>query len=170
MRELEENTYLLLSLFQYDSGKLYWKIKPCKNIDNGQEAGGIHILGYHRIAYNRKRYATHRLIWIYHNGKIPNNYTIDHIDRNKLNNKIENLRLATKSQQQWNTGIMNTNNTGIIGVCWSKSSNKWHAYINKKGHKRLDKFFSDINDAIIWRETMKTMLHEYSTGIINENK
>jgi hypothetical protein len=164
MSDLEYNVYLLWTLFEYTDGKLYWKIKPCKNIECGQEAGGLHSLGYHRIAYNKKRYRTHRLVWVYHNGKIPEGYTIDHIDRNKLNNKIENLRLATKSEQQWNSGTMKNSSTGIPGVSWSKTNKKWHAYINKKGNKRIDAFFNNFKDAVSWRKMMELQLHGMFAG------
>ena len=58
--------------------------------------------GYMQTSVNRNIYSNHRLIYIYHNGDIPINLYIDHIDRNKLNNSIENLRIVTSQENQFN--------------------------------------------------------------------
>jgi hypothetical protein len=67
----------------------------------------------------------HRLAWFLHYGQLPNN-SIDHVDGNKSNNKIDNLRDVTNQQNQWNQ-------TKAKGYYWHKSSNKFCAYIGING-------------------------------------
>jgi len=64
---------------------------------------------------------THRLIYIYHNGEIENKLQIDHLDRNRSNNNIENLRLVTIQENQFNTDAK--------GYYFDKARNKFMAYI-----------------------------------------
>lgn len=73
---------------------------------------------------NRKIVCMHRLIM-----NFPNNIQIDHIDRIRNNNRKYNLRVATNQQNQFNKGISSNNSSGIKGVCWDSSRNKWYAYI-----------------------------------------
>ena len=92
-------------------GKLYWCIGVCRVNDGanhhyrqGVALGKVGNKGYKCIRWKGKKIPVHQVIWEIHNGSIPAGKTIDHIDRNRLNNCIENLRLATKSQQNANTG------------------------------------------------------------------
>jgi hypothetical protein len=79
--------------FKYSEGHLYWKT-PTYRIRIGDRAGCIRVEGgYHVTKLNNKEYKTHRLIWTWHYGEIPEGISIRHIDGDKLNNRIENLRL-----------------------------------------------------------------------------
>lgn len=96
------------------------------------------------IIYNRKdgyqfidRLCFHRLVWIFHNGEIPNNLLVDHIDGNPSNNNIINLQLVTKSQNAMKKKQQITNTSGITGVTWNIRKQKWISYItimNKRIH------------------------------------
>ena len=87
---------ILNDLFIYDNGKLFWKIKPCKNVYIGDEAGTYCERGYRRVTLNHKRYLLHRVIFkMFHNTE-PD--YIDHIDGNTTNNKIENLQELTHKE------------------------------------------------------------------------
>lgn len=70
----------------------------------GEKAGRQRHDGYWRIGVEMNRYLAHRLAWFYMTGEWPKN-EIDHIDGNPANNKWNNLREATSSQQKWNTKI-----------------------------------------------------------------
>lgn len=77
--------------------------------------------------------------------------TYDHVDRNTLNNRKYNFREATCSQNNMNQSISSNNTSGFIGVSWSKSKNKWEAYINiDKKYSYLGSY-ANKNDAIIVR-------------------
>ena len=98
---------------------------------NGKVAGSINNYGYIHIRINKKLYKAHRLAWLYVYGSMENCF-IDHIDGDKSNNRIENLRLATNIQNQQNQRSLHSNNkSGFIGV--SKIGNKWRAQIRIYG-------------------------------------
>ncbi len=119
--------------FEYRDGELYYKKSPNKKIILGRKAGCINNSNrYACICIKGKNYKAHRLIFLYHKGYLPKE--IDHIDRNPLNNKIENLRETTRSENCFNTKKYKTNTSGYRGVSWDKKAKKWAAQIqiNKK--------------------------------------
>lgn len=63
-----------------------------------KKTGSVQSLGYHRIKIDGKHYFTHHLVFAIHKGRWPSE--VDHIDRNKLNNRIENLREVTRKENQ----------------------------------------------------------------------
>lgn len=95
------------NLFEYKDGKLLWKTSRSNAIVVGQEAGTKNTKGYRRVYFDGKTHAVHRVIWQMFNGEIPDGMQIDHIDGNPLNNKIENLRLATSKQNSLNRAYKN---------------------------------------------------------------
>ena len=109
-------------LFDYKDGELFWK-KIGPNKRNDRPAGAVNRDGYRRIKYMYKLYAVHRLVWTYH-GNAPVAF-IDHINGDVLDNRIENLRAATHSQNCMNTRLRSDNTSGIKGVRWSKLKQKW---------------------------------------------
>jgi len=120
---------LVRELFYYNpnTGTFEWA-KDYKRQKRGSTAGTADNRGYISINVGGKKYWAHRLIWLYWYGYLPEK-TIDHIDRNKSNNKLLNLREASRSCNARNTSERSTNKTGITGVCWSKQRNKWAAQI-----------------------------------------
>jgi len=115
-------------IFKYGEGKLYWKISPAYNVKVGKSAGNKTGAGYWQVCYKGKFYKLHRVIWEMHNGPIPDNLEIDHIDRNAENNLISNLRLASRVRNAYNRNVMSNNKLGVKGV--SVSGKKFVAYIN----------------------------------------
>ena len=93
------------SLFEYrQDGKLIWKIKR-SGTKKWKTAGAMHRNGYIVITFKGKQYPAHRLIWLFHNGFLPENgIHLDHINRQKDDNRIENLRMVTSQCNQRNTG------------------------------------------------------------------
>lgn len=94
--------------------------------------------GYYRVWISGSRRAPeylHRLVWIYHNGAIPPDKVIDHIDQNPLNNRIENLRLATASENQRNRRVYPRYRSGVVGVSWNTQSQAWRALITVDGRR-----------------------------------
>lgn len=115
--------------FEYKDGQLIYKIGISIRVKIGDVAGTIDTNGYRRISINKKRYMAHRLVWTYHNGEILNGLQIDHMNGVKDDNRIENLRLATPSQNSSNRPKNKINKSGFKGVCWSKQHKKWMADI-----------------------------------------
>ena len=113
----------VIDLFDYRDGHLYWRKALNKRIQIVSRAGTISNVGYIAVMVNRKRYQAHRLIFLLHNGWLPE--FIDHIDRDRVNNRIENLRAATKAQNQRNTPVRRDSSSGAKNVCWSHKLKKW---------------------------------------------
>ena len=113
----------------------------------GSKAGSVANTGYRTISINRKAYLAHRLAWFYIYGEWPN-IEVDHIDRNRDNNSLSNLRLATKSENRHNRVKAHTvNKTGLIGAVYRKNRGYFEAKIkvnNKRVHLGT---FSSAHDA-----------------------
>lgn len=112
-------------IFEYKDGDLYRKSGQFKG-----KAGTLHHTGYIQVKVGKKNYRAHRVIFAMHHGYMPK--YIDHIDGNRLNNRIENLRPATNQQNQHNVGVCRRNKSGIKNVFFDR--NKWKVYmrINKR--------------------------------------
>lgn len=95
--------------FRYDpeTGLLYWKKCTSKTGTGPNQPGKVagcfkHHLGYPIVNLMKKTYTQHSIIWEMHYGPVPDGFTIDHIDRDRSNNRLENLRLADYSLQNTN--------------------------------------------------------------------
>ena len=118
-------------LFDYDAetGNLvYRKTFKGRKYKNGTKvAGTIQPNGYRMVMIKRKRYYIHRLIWLWHHGTFPR--VTDHINQDKSDNRIENLRAVDYKQNRWNIEACKTTSvTGYKGVCYIKDRGKYLAY------------------------------------------
>jgi hypothetical protein len=137
----------LKSLFSYSDGHLFWKISSGR-IRAGAKAGCVRgNRGYESIGVDKKRYGTHQLVWILFNGAYDSSLQIDHINRIKTDNRIENLRLATQAENTYNK-IKRVGTSSVFkGVSWSKQQNKWVAAIWKNKIKIFLGLFEIEEDA-----------------------
>ena len=126
LKELKEFCDEYLDV-DFEKGKIFWK-KGRPGATVGQEAGYIDSNGYRVIKIKSKRYYVHRLLWFLYYGYFPENQ-IDHIDGDRLNNSISNLREVSNSCNQQNQKESKNNTSGFIGVCYNKSTNKYKAQI-----------------------------------------
>ncbi len=120
---------LLLEILDYDSisGVFTWAKKPNKNISIGSIAGSKTSDGYCRIKVLGAEIKAHRLAWLHHYKEWPS-LEIDHINGDRFDNRISNLREVTGSENMQNLrSAMRTNKTGLLGV--SSSFGKWRARI-----------------------------------------
>ena len=136
---------LLNELFEYKDGNLYRKINRGKKWFAGQQAGRLHPNGYRYVSINKINYLEHRLIFAMHHNYFPEN--IDHIDLNKSNNLIKNLREVTHQENCYNRPIRKDNISGIAGVTWSKEYKKWTVRIAVNGKRLFLGRFVDISMA-----------------------
>jgi hypothetical protein len=132
---------------EYQDGKLYWLDRPMEHFScqmvftkwgtryAGREAGCVGMFGsgschLPRVIVTIDKVRIYRavIVWALHNDRWPDN-EIDHKDTDSLNDRIENLREATRSQNKANCGIRKNNTSGIKGVGWRKDKNKFRARI-----------------------------------------
>lgn len=109
-------------------GTLTWKPRPREHFRTnkgwrvfrarfeGKPAGTDQSMGYRSVIIQMKSYLTHRIIWEMHYGPIPKGMQVDHINGIRNDNRIENLRLATNSQNGMNKGPQSNNQRGLKGV------------------------------------------------------
>jgi hypothetical protein len=136
-------------LFVYDSesGKLFWKIRPAQRVHIGDEAGSPDNQGYLRVRHQGKFHKVHRIIWKMFYGPIPPGYCIDHINGNPSDNRLENLRLATRSENRCNSKKPRTNTSGLKGAFWNKKTQKWKAQIRILGRQKHLGYFLTAEEA-----------------------
>lgn len=130
------------SYLQYDetsSTFLRWKVDSIKNVKAGDEAGSKNSQDYLIVSLKGKTYQSHRIIAILH-GLDVNGKLIDHIDRDRSNNKISNLRSVTPLQNSRNIGNNSKNVSGIPGVRFNESKNSWIVYWQYCGKQKFKDF------------------------------
>lgn len=147
----------LCELFEYRDGALWWrqKINPACRMD--RPAGSTTSTGYLRVQVDGRQQLQHRVVWIMHNGPIPDHLEIDHIDRDETNNRIENLRLVTPSQN-----IQNKKRTPL-GI-YIKPDQPYRpnvAYIGIGRKKIYLGSFREKWEALLVRECAEIIFHPY---------
>lgn len=133
-KEISLNHDELLSTLHYepDTGIFTWR-KPGKGVRVGAVAGYFRSGGYVTIKLKQEHYQAHRLAWFYVHGTWPIKM-VDHVDRDRHNNRISNLREATCKQNIENAKIPVTNTTGYRGVFYLPNRYPNKPYVAKICH------------------------------------
>lgn len=140
---------LMDGLFSYDPevGEVRWRAAHRK-MKAGSVAGCLNASGYRRIKVGNITLLAHRIAWLLHTGNWPD-IEIDHKNRNKDDNRIENLRLATRRQNELNKGPLKNNTTGFKNVMFCPKRRKpWQAKVrDNAGVQRHVGFFKTPEEA-----------------------
>lgn len=149
----------LLQVISYDrdTGLFIWRQTLSSRACAGKEAGTPDLHGYKQICIDGKIYKSHRLAVFYETKTWPK-MDIDHIDGNKSNNKISNLREVTKSQNQFNRPVSKNSKSGIKGVHMD-GRGRWRAYIAANGKKISIGSFGKKEDAALAYRAFEQKLH-----------
>lgn len=133
----------LRQLFDYrqDTGELVRLIATSRRSKVGEVAGFVGTNGYLYASVDGKTYPLHRLVWVWHGNEVSE---IDHLNNVRSDNRIENLRVATRSQNMWNTRLAKNNTTGVKGVIWKKDKEKFRVRIQVRGKRIHIGDFEDL--------------------------
>lgn len=153
-----------------DTGKISWKNDMNRGrIPAGTEVGSAYPDGYKRLNIDGKMHMAHRLAYALATEKQPE-AIIDHIDGNRMNNSITNLRVANAMQNAHNTRISKRNTSGLKGVYWDKYHQKYRARVMVNGRQNHLGLFTDLKDAQGAIEKARKRLHGdfANTGVVPE--
>jgi hypothetical protein len=153
-----EQSYLK-SILSYDpeTGVFRW-ITPRSGINVGDRAGSINGDGYRVIMIDKKNYPVGRLAFLYMCGYLPA-YDVDHWNRDRSDDRWENLREATRGQNMMNGNLRTDNISGHRGVNVHGPTGKWRAYITANGKRRHLGLFSSFDLAVEARLTAEAKYH-----------
>jgi HNH endonuclease len=134
-------------LLAYDSetGILTWRMRR-GSAGAGSPAGTLHSKGYLLVRVDGVRFLAHRLAWLLAHGEWPRG-EIDHTDGEPSNNRITNLRVVTRTQNNINTKLSRNNTSGITGVIWDRRKRKWWAQLKLYGRLKHLGYFTSKEEA-----------------------
>ena len=137
--------------YNKDTGKFIWRTPRGNNkIKAGDIAGSITSKGYGVIKYNGKIYLVHRLVWLYVYGQFPTS-PLDHINCDKADNRLCNLREASYKQNSHNINKRKSCSSKYKGIHWDKNRQMWRARIVIDGKPRCLGFYTTEGDAhCVW--------------------
>lgn len=137
----------VLQVLQYcrNTGTFTWKAPPSPRCKVGSPAGNLSHTGYRRVMIDGIRYQEHRVVWLVEHGTFPL-HDLDHVNRIRHDNRIQNLRIATRKQNNENSSLRKDNCSGLRGVSWNQARQKWVAQIGHQ-HQRIHLGFFDDKDA-----------------------
>lgn len=161
------------ALHYHADGTFTWKVRPIHHFPDqramriwntkysGKVAhGSARWNGYLYLTIFNSSYAAHRLAWYMSNGSCPQTMEIDHINGNRSDNRLKNLRMATPNNNQHNKKIQKNNSSGHKNVVWNKQCNKWQVKMN---HNKLCYhfgLFEDIEEAAKCASAARAKLHK----------
>lgn len=118
-------------IYNEETGDFIWKCYRSPNAIKGQKAGNINSFGYRKIFVGGRSYAAHRLAWLMVYGYEPEE--VDHINGDKDDNRLCNLRECTRAQNVKNVGLRKDNTSGYKGVSFYYPTKKWMSSIALNG-------------------------------------
>lgn len=160
-------------IYNPDSGKLFWKPRPLEDFAErtdrprshscnawnsrwaDKEAFTAETVGYKVGRFNGRNYLAHRIVWKMVFGEEPEE--IDHKDRNRSNNRLENLVNGDSTTNNMNLPRSSLNTSGVTGISWTSARGKWSAEIQKY-KTRYRKYFDDFEAACAWRKEKEAEL------------
>ena len=135
---------LFKDLVRYENGCLYWtQTEKFSNAKPGDRAGALQGDGYRSLQHHGINAKEHRIVWMLHHGKIPNGLVVDHINRDKVDNRIENLRLLTNRENasNWQKRDLPT------GV-YLRNSGKYFVHARANGSQHYVGTYDTIQQAV----------------------
>ena len=169
MTELIYHTVACLLKPDFETGKLAWLPRTPDMFATGKQVAehscnawntryagkeaftAVNGSGYLCGAILGRTYRAHRIIWLLHSGEWPS-ADLDHINGRREDNRIINLRAVSRTENLKNQRLSTKNTSGVLGVCWHKSREKWAARINVSGRKMHIGYFESFDAAVAARK------------------
>ena len=152
------------------TGELRWRKRPLSHFPDrvtaqkwntrwaGKIAGKNHARGYWMLTIDYQGHLAHRVAWLLAYGE-PVPHMLDHIDGNRQNNRIANLRAATQSENNWNSRLRKNNLVGVKGIRRVPRSGKFSAEIWHHGRSHVIGYFVTLEEAMAARREAAERLH-----------
>lgn len=155
----------LKEFLRYDpeNGLFTWRVT--RKVRAGTVAGSLHAYGYIHIKIYGKEYKAHRLAWLYTFGVVPE-HEIDHINGERSDNRLCNLRLATRAENQQNRRKVKPGTSKHLGVFFHKREGKYRAQIQFQGKRLQLGSFVNEDDAASAYNAAKHRLHLFNPTIL----
>jgi HNH endonuclease len=156
-------------LFWYRRGHLYWRPRSEDQFRTylaytmwnkryaNQKAGCANVRGYVKIAIQKKSHLAHRLIWLYHHGWLPE--ALDHINNKPWDNRLCNLRPATRTENRWNSRTLRETTTNVKGV-YRRPNGMYETHVMAYGKRYYLGRFARKSDAIKRVREAREALHK----------
>lgn len=145
--ELTHDKLTDLLAYDPDTGIFTWKSRANKRLFVGSRAGYVGSQGYRYIKILGKKYPEHRLAWFYVHGQLNPKRHIDHINHDRSDNRMANLRLVTAAQNAQNRSKTTHSRTQQTGIYYRKRDKKYVAQLRVGGRKVFQKAFDDADEA-----------------------
>ena len=165
---MTQNRLKELLHYDPDTGVFTWKYRPTARKSwntryANQVAGTVHTAGwqanYVGIRVDGVRHTAHKLAWLYVYGEVqPEGMYLDHVNGDGTDNRISNLRLVTPAQSNRNLPKPKDNKSGVVGVHFDKSRNKWLAHIRSERGFINEGRFQDFFEAVCARKSAENRL------------
>lgn len=144
--EMTQEKLKKLLYYNQETG-IFTRRKSVCRWKKGEVAGSVNREGYFAIRIKTKHYLAHRLAWLYVYGYFPE-FKIDHINRNRTDNRICNLRHVSDVCNARNRDKRCDNTSGVTGVYWRKDTKKWRSLITINKKIKYLGNFKNIDDAV----------------------
>lgn len=143
-----------------ETGDMRWRVRTNSRICVGNVAGSINSQGYRQIRIAGRLYKAHRLAWLHVYSQWPVDQ-IDHKNGVRSDNRISNLRQATRAENGQNLAPHPRNKSGYPGVDWHIGKKKWQARITVDRKELHLGYFDERDDAVAARRTAKAKYHTF---------
>ena len=155
--ELPDTEYLRQRLrYDPETGKLYWRVhegayRGWNTKHAGRETRGSHSAGYANLTLDGVKHLAHRIAWAVHHGAWPVDQ-IDHINGDRRDNRIVNLRVVSHAENCKNAACPKNNTSSVMGVAWVPRRQKWISRIMVRGVHKFVGYYDTIDEAAAARK------------------
>uniref|UniRef100_A0AB39C091 HNH homing endonuclease n=1 Tax=Salmonella phage PMBT18 TaxID=3229742 RepID=A0AB39C091_9CAUD len=151
LKDIEFTVEQIRHWFHYEpeTGELIWKNPRSKRCKPGQKVGSLSADGYLVVGLASRPRLVHRVIWYYVTGHWPEypEEVIDHIDRNRLNNKWSNLRIGTVTENAQNRSTNKNSSTGCKGVSFDNKTGTYYVQKQRNNIRLVKRYIRTLEEA-----------------------